>query len=233
MMGDGFQFIDIVLFAMIAAFLILRLRSVLGRHKDDGRPAPRPAPVATDDNVVRLPDRNGADRAEPVRDAAPRADVAAPEKPAGPLDPALTQIRIADPKFDLPQFLRGARAAFEMILQAYAAADRKTLKQLLSDEVFADFDAAIRERETKNESLENTLIRIVSTDAVHAEMDGNSAHIAVKIVSEQVNVTKNAAGEPVDGNANHITDVTDIWTFARDLRSRDPNWKLVGTGGPV
>ncbi len=227
-MGDGFQFIDIVLFAMIAAFLILRLRSVLGRHKDDGRPAPRPAPVAADEKVVHLPDRS-----DPMRGPAPRAESETPEAPAGPLDAALTQFRIADPTFDLPQFLRGARAAFEMILQAYAAADRKTLKQLLSDEVFANFDHAIRERESKNESLENTLIRIVSTEAVHAEMDGNSAHISVKIVSEQVNVTKNAAGEAVDGNANHITDVTDIWTFARDLRSRDPNWKLVGTGGPA
>ena len=229
-MGEGFQFIDIILFAMVAGFLILRLRSVLGRHKDDGRPAPRPAPVASDDNVVRLPGRTEADRSEAAR-AAPRLEPGVPETPAGPLDAAVTLFRIADPAFDLAQFVKCARAAFEMILQAYSAADRKTLKQLLSDEVFTQFDSVIHERETKSETLENTLIRIVSADAVHAEMEGNVAHVTVKIVSEQVNVTKNAAGEAVEGNANHISDVTDIWTFARDLRSRDPNWKLVGTGG--
>jgi predicted lipid-binding transport protein (Tim44 family) len=227
-MGEGFQFIDIILFAMIAAFLILRLRSVLGRHKDDGRPAPRPASVASDDKVVSLPDRS-----EAAHGPAPRFEPDVPAAPVGPLDAALTQFRIADPTFDLPEFLKGARAAFEMILQAYGANDRKTLKQLLSNEVFAQFDSAMREREAKGETLENTLIRIVSTDARAAEMEGNTAHITVKIVSEQVNVTKNTAGEAVEGNANHIATVTDIWTFARDLRSRDPNWKLVGTGGPA
>jgi predicted lipid-binding transport protein (Tim44 family) len=227
-MSEGFQFIDIILFAMIAAFLILRLRSVLGRHKDDGRAAPRPAPVASDDKVVSLPDRS-----EPAHGPAPRFEADVPAAPAGPLDAALTQFRIADPTFDLGQFMKGARAAFEMILQAYGANDRKTLKQLLSNEVFAQFESAMRERETKGETLENTLIRIVSTDALGAEMEGNTAHVTVKIVSEQVNVTKNTAGEAVEGNANHIANVTDIWTFARDLRSRDPNWKLVGTGGPA
>jgi predicted lipid-binding transport protein (Tim44 family) len=148
---------------------------------------------------------------------------------ATPFEAAITQMRIADPRFDVREFVGGARAAFEMVVEAFAKGDRKTLQQLLSPEVYENFESAIREREQKNHTLENTLIRVVSTDAIEAELEDRIASITVKIVSEQVNVSKNAAGEVVDGNPNHITEVTDIWTFSRDLRSRDPNWKLVAT----
>jgi predicted lipid-binding transport protein (Tim44 family) len=230
-MGDGFQFIDIILFAMVAAFLVLRLRSVLGKHKDDGRPQggppagePYARPVATgDDTVVPLPDRSAK------TDRTIRADAPISAESAAPLDAAISEIRAVDPRFDLREFLGGARSAFEMVVQAFAEGDRKTLKQLLNAEVYENFEGAIKTREARNETLENTLIRIVSTDAIEAEVEHDIASVTVKIVSEQVNLTKNAAGEIVDGNPNHITVVTDIWTFSRDLRSRDPNWKLVAT----
>lgn len=228
-MGESFQYVDIILFAMIAAFLVLRLRSVLGRHKDDGRPQGRPQEPYTppsksgDDTVIPLPDRLRRPRAETSQDDAPAA------APAGPFDTAVAEIRAHDPSFTLALFISGARTAFEMIVQAFAEGDRKTLKQLLSSDVYENFDAAMRDRETRNEKLENTLIRIVSTDATEAEVEHDIASVTVKIVSEQVNVTKNAAGEVVDGNPNHIAEVTDVWTFSRDLRSRDPNWKLVAT----
>jgi predicted lipid-binding transport protein (Tim44 family) len=237
-MGESFQYVDIILFAMIAAFLVLRLRSVLGRHKDDGRPTPRPQDRTEDriqnepfpqpsnggdETVIPLPERMRRPRAEtPLEDAAPAG-------PAGPLDKAVAEIRAHDSSFTLTLFVSGARTAFEMIVQAFAEGDRKTLKQLLSSDVYENFDSAMRGREARNEKLENTLIRIVSTDASEAEVEHDIASITVKIVSEQVNVTKSATGEVVDGNPNHIAEVTDIWTFSRDLRSRDPNWKLVAT----
>ena len=227
-MGEGFQFIDIILFAMIAAFLILRLRSVLGRHRNDGRPQrdpyEKPRTLSTDEAVVTLPDR-----AEPLRGTWRRAEAPAIDPSATPLEAAIAQIRIADPRFDLREFVAGAKAAFEMVVEAFAKVDRKTLQMLLAPEVYENFEGAIREREEKNHTLENTLIRIVTVEPVEAELDGSQASITLKIVSEQVNVTRNAAGEVVDGNANHITEVVDIWTFSRDLRSRDPNWKLVAT----
>jgi predicted lipid-binding transport protein (Tim44 family) len=228
-MGESFQYIDIILFAMIAAFLILRLRSVLGRHRNDGRPAEREtfeatrSPMPKDDTVVSLPDRSEGRRGPR------RAEPAAPEAAATPMDAAVNQMRIIDPRFDLAEFVGGARTAFEMIVEAFAKADRKTLQSLLADEVYENFEGAIAEREKNNYVLENTLIRIVSTDATDAELDGSVASVTVKIVSEQVNVTKTATGEVVEGNPNHITEVTDVWTFSRDLRSRDPNWKLVAT----
>jgi predicted lipid-binding transport protein (Tim44 family) len=229
-MGENFQYVDIILFAMIAAFLVLRLRSVLGRHKDDGRPPSRPQgdPLAqpsnaNDDTVIPLPDRMRRPRADNPFDDQPVAG------PAGPLDAGVAAMRAHDPSFDLKEFVTGARSAFEMIVQGFAEGDRKTLKMLLSAEVYENFDSAMRDRESRNETLENTLIRIVSVDPTEAEVEHGIASVTVKIVSEQVNVTKNAAGEVVDGNANHIAEVTDIWTFSRDLRSRDPNWKLVAT----
>ncbi len=229
-MGESFQYVDIILFAMIAAFLVLRLRSVLGRHKDDGRPPPRPEadPLAQptnmgDDTVIPLPERMRRPRPENPFDDQPLAE------PAGPLEAGVAAMRAHDPRFDLKEFIGGARAAFEMIVQGFAEGDRKTLKELLSTEVYDNFDGAMRDRESRNEILENTLIRIVSVDPTEAEVEHGIASITVKIVSEQVNVTKNAAGETVSGNANHIAEVSDIWTFSRDLRSRDPNWKLVAT----
>jgi predicted lipid-binding transport protein (Tim44 family) len=226
-MGESFQYIDIILFAMIAAFLILRLRSVLGRHRDDGRPPNKsyesPRSVPNEDAVVALPDRSEGRR------TGRRAEPPTPDLSATPFDAAITQMRIADPRFDLPEFVAGARTAFEMIVEAFAKGDRKTLESLLAPEVYDNFERAISERESQNHTLENTLIRVVSAEATDAELDGSVASITMKIVSEQVNVTKNASGEVVDGNPNHITEVTDIWTFARDLRSRDPNWKLVAT----
>jgi predicted lipid-binding transport protein (Tim44 family) len=233
-MGESFQYVDIILFAMIAAFLVLRLRSVLGRHKDDGRPQGRPPgesrhdPLAQpshagDETVIPLPDRMRRPRPETPFDDNASAS------PVSPIDKAVAEIRAHEPRFTVPEFLQGARTAFEMIVQAFADGDRKTLKQLLSAEVYENFDSAMRDRESRNETLENTLIRIVSTDMTEAEVEHDIASVTVKIVSEQVNITKSATGEVVDGNPNHIAEVSDIWTFSRDLRSRDPNWKLVAT----
>ena len=224
-MGEGFQFIDIILFAMIAAFLILRLRSVLGRRQDNGGPPSNPFSRESrqgpqDDNVVQLPDQS-----EPLD---PDAE---PEKrePATPLEAGFTQIRIADPTFDHEEFLVGARTAFEFIIQAFAEGDTETLENLLNDEVYQNFLSAIRSREAANETLENTLVRIRTADAIEAYMDGAVAFVTMKMVSEQVNVTRDAAGEVVHGDPGHITEITDIWTFGRDTNSRDPNWELVAT----
>jgi predicted lipid-binding transport protein (Tim44 family) len=237
-MGESFQFIDIILFAMIAAFLILRLRKVLGRHKDHGRPQNDPFPpdargqdtdargqdknapdphTPGDDNVVQLSDQNHEPQAveEPVA--------------ASPLDAGFAEIKAIDGAFDAPEFVAGARSAFEMVVEAFAKGDRDTLQALLNEEVYGNFIAAIDTREANNETLENTLIRLVSNEAIEAYVENDTGFVTVKIISEQVNVTRSADGEVVDGNANQISEITDIWTFARDLSARNPNWGLVAT----
>ena len=221
-MGDGFQFLDIVLFAMVAAFLVLRLRSVLGKRT--GHEQPRQDPISqrnqeaeTDGNVVELPNRNHT--------ADPMADL----DPDDPLTAGIADIRGADDSFDPGGFADGALGAFEMIVQGFAEGDRDNLQMLLADDVYENFEAAIDEREEAEETLESTIIGIKSAEVIEAEMDGKNAMVTVKFVSEQVNVTRDSEDRIIDGDPNQVTEITDIWTFSRDTTSRDPNWKLVET----
>lgn len=227
-MGEGFQFFDIILLAMIAGFLILRLRSVLGRRDghEGGFPDPFDKRKREDapDNVVHLPDR-ATDDASMAQDTDE-----APAEPETPLDAGITQIQLADPSFTAEGMVSGARIAFEMILGSYAEGDAKALEPLLSPEVLENFSHAIREREENEQTLDLTLVSVGGTEVVEAYMEGRSAHVTIKFVSEQISVLRDAEGEIVDGDPNQVTEVTDFWTFARDTRSRDPNWSLVATG---
>ncbi len=233
-MGEGFQFIDIILFAMIAAFLILRLRNVLGRR--DGHEGGFPDPFRdrsaedggkdpVDNNVIQLPEAKQTGEA-------PFADAPAPEEETWPnaeVGVGVTQIRVADPRFSPKEFLAGASAAFEMILNAYASGDRESLDSLLSPEVYGNFARAIDDRDEKGHVMEDTLVGIRAADIVEAYMDGEAACLTVKFVTEQVNVTRDDQGHVIDGNPNQVADVIDFWTFARDTRSPNPNWALVAT----
>lgn len=228
-MGGDIQFFDIIILAMVAGFLILRLRRVLGRRDghEGGYPDPFRTPEAKDDgkddNVIHLPENKSAEHPADDGTAGPGDDV------KDPTSAGLTQIRVADPSFDPDQFIEGAKVAFEMVLVAFCSGDRKTLRGLLSPDVFQNFDTAITERERAGETLEDTLVGIRSAVIVESGMDGRNAMITVKIVSDQISVVRDASGNVVDGNPNEVIDVTDYWTFARDTRSRDPNWTLIGT----
>ena len=229
---EGLPFLDIIIFAMIAAFLVFRLRSVLGRRTGhQSRPpdnmAHRHQDPEADGNVIELPDRSTG--------AEPEFDDDAELEPAPADDPlagGLAQIRAADRDFDPGDFEAGAKAAFEAIVHAFATGDSGTLRALLNDDVFDNFEQAIRERLDAAETLETTVVGIKSSDIVEAGMSGRNAIVTVAFVSEQVNVTRDAEGEVIDGDPAQVTDVTDIWTFARNTRSRDPNWKLIETRSP-
>lgn len=230
-MGEGFQILDIILFALVAGFLILRLRSVLGRR--DGHQtrtpdpfAPQPKPDQGDDKVVRLPDRG--ERAPDVVPP-PVGDIAAAGAKTG-LEAGLTQLRIADPKFDPVEFVSGARIAFELILTAFAAGDDEALKPLLSQEVFGNFAEAIRQRKQAGHRLETKLVALKEAELDEAYMAGRTAHVVVRFVTDQISCTYDEEGQVIDGDPSAITEVTDCWTFARDTRSPDPNWALVATG---
>lgn len=214
-----FQFIDIVFFAMVALFLVLRLRNVLGKRTGNERQrsdpftqAPSPAPTRSPDNVIALPDR------------APDA------QSADPVTQGVNQIRGVDPKFDPQGFLTGARAAFEMIIGAFAAGERMALKPLLSDDVFENFSREIDGRERDGHKLDNTVLRIRTADIVEARLDGKMANVTVKFVSDQINILRDEKGEPLPGQSTAASEVIDLWTFARNTRAADPNWMLVATG---
>lgn len=224
------QFFDIILFALIAIFLVLRLRSVLGtRNGNEGdlkdrfeRRADRNGGDEDGDNVIPLP--NGTERAEP----APSVDVMAGFE--GPVAQGIEDIREVDPRFVPTEFLEGARMAFEMILNAYAQGDLKTLKQLLSAEVYQGFAQAIEERTQNDQTLQETLVGISETEIVEAELDGRDAVVTVKFVSEQISALLNADGSVIEGDPAKVVSATDYWTFSRSTKSRNPNWALVGTG---
>jgi predicted lipid-binding transport protein (Tim44 family) len=224
-MGEGLGFLDIVLVAMVAGFIFLRLRSVLGRRTGHERQRHDPfrPKEAGDDNVVNLPEREA--RAENQRQREAEAALWADDSPVGA---GLTQIKIADTRFEPAGFVEGARVAYDMIVAAFARGDRETMKQMLVDEVFENFAAAIDEREGQQQQMETTITRIKSADIADARMNGRQAEITVKFVSDMVSVLRNQAGENV-GGAPQEREVTDIWTFARDTSARDPNWLLIAT----
>ena len=218
-MSDGFQFLDIVLFAMVAAFLVLRLRSVLGKRTGHQRPrSVTQPPPKTDD---RVPDPPAADR-----DAGAEEDAA---EASHPVSEGIARIRGVDRAFDPDEFLQGARGAFEVIVQAFAGGDAETLRELLSEDVYENFSEAIEQRNADGHTLETTIIGTRSAEIVEADMVDRDAVVTVTFVTEQVNVTRDSEGRIMDGDPSHVTEITDIWTFRRSTKSRDPNWKLVET----
>jgi len=226
--------IDIILLAMFAVVLIARLYKVLGRRTGHEQQRDPFAGVANDDGrrdkVIPLPDR--APRADESAKPALDSPAAVPVAEAGPLQPGIARIRAADPEFDPTLFVAGARQAFEMILNAFATGDVVTLRPLLNDEVFDNFSRAIKGRQQAKQTLSTTLVGINSVDLIEADLQGRNAVVTVKIVSDQINVTRDADGKVVDGDPTTVAAVTDIWTFSRNTRSRDPNWTLVATRSP-
>ena len=216
-MNNGLQFLDILIFAMVAGFLLLRLRRALGRRTGNEQPRQLLRDnKKMQDTVVEMVGPRGA--------ANGRSDEEGPSSGSG-----LTEVKIADPSFDEKVFLDGAGAAFEIILGAFAKGDKHQLRGLLDDITYQSFLKEIERREGAGERLETTLVTMIRTDITEAKMVGASAQVTVKIVSEQVKVTYNEADEVVAGDASHAATINDVWTFARDTRSKDPNWQLVET----
>ena len=146
-----------------------------------------------------------------------------------PLEAELLAIARRDAAFDPKSFVSGAKRAYEMIVVAYAQGDRKQLKTLTAREVFDDFSRAIGEREGRGEQNDTNFIGIHKADLIDAELKDSIAKVTVKFVSQMITVVRNKAGAIIEGDANLVREVTDIWTFAREVASRDPNWKLVAT----
>ena len=220
-MGD-YGFIDIVLFAMIAAFLILRLRSVLGKHRNSGEGK---------SNLVlhTLPQSHKTEKQPAEGDSKEESKIEPQnsEKDNDGVD--LVEIQGAIPGFEKGDFLAGVRAAFEIIVNSFSSGDKEKLAGLLSDEVFNNFSSAITDRERLGHVSESSLIRIIDTVLLEANISDGSVLLTVKILSEQINATKGEQGEVVDGNPDLVLEVADIWTFSKEIESPDPNWRLVAT----
>ena len=246
-MGSGFQFIDLIFFAVIAVFLVIRLRGVLGRR--DGHEGNYNDPFKNREEGARDlekdPDQDSnqdsggdpRDNVVPLHDELPQTESAKPASPpwgaapanAEPLTAGLAEIQQADPSFVPSEFISGAQIAFEMILESFAAGDTAALKPLLAAAVFADFQRAIRDREAAGETLEETLVSMKEAALVEAWLEARVAYVTVKFVSEQISAVRDENGDVVEGDPNKIVEITDFWTCSRSVRSRDPNWTLAET----
>jgi predicted lipid-binding transport protein (Tim44 family) len=234
---------DIILIGLVAVFLILRLRSVLGKRTGNERPPARdpftpPAPPTATPRVGDAPANQGNDNVVPL----PTANAPAPRPSSATSGPGgiratvmptatagVAAIRVADPSFEPIGFTAGGRAAFTAIVEAFAKGDTAALQPLLDGPTFSSFEAAIRGRVERKEKAETTLIGFEASDVAAAELQGTNASVTVRFVSEQINVLRNADGQIIDGNPNEVQKVIDLWTFRRDTKSSDPNWLLVKT----
>lgn len=207
--------IDLVLFGLVAAFLVLRLRSVLGRR--NGLEPPQPMPG------LRLMPRNGMpvleQRGEPPRPIRPLPD---PSTPAGR---GLDRIRAADRNFDAARFLAGAENAFRLILSTYAKGDRVGLRALVTDDTYRVFETSIAAREAAGETQRTELRRVAEIVITEAGVQDRRGEIGVRIVSDQISVTLDRDGKPVAG-VDAVTEIVDAWSFERDLSGNDPAWRL-------
>ncbi len=238
-MSDAFD-IYTLLFLVLAVVIFIRLRSVLGRRTGNERPPydPYTNPDAkrtgaeTSESVVALP--RGRSARAPVEASGPSAEdiearLGRHAAKDSPLGKSLTGLMRADPGFDPGHFLDGAKTAYEMIVMAFAQGDEAALNQLLGNDVLEGFQRAIRDREARGETMESNLVGIDKADIIEAEVKNRTGYVTVKFVSELISVTRDSDGEVVEGDPKKVREVTDIWTFARDITSKNPNWKLVAT----
>ena len=227
------EFLDLgTLFFLVAAVIIFfQLRNVLGRRTGSERPprdlyrdSSQSDDTLANDNVVALPGRRRKSDSEDIYAAIDKV-----AKPDTAVNKGLRAIRDADETFDPKTFLEGAKMAYEMIVMAFADGDRRTLKNLLSREVYEGFDGAISEREQRSEKVQSSFVGIDKAEIAGAGMKGGEAHITVRVISEIISATLDKSGEVIDGDPETVAEVKDVWTFARDTKARDPNWKLVAT----
>lgn len=247
---DGKIDIFTLIFLVLAVVIIFKLRSVLGQrnNEDDARQErykeqARAAAAEMRDKVVAMPrrDRQGQDaQPETGGAAAAAAAVASAEEKIRKsaigndvLADGLLAIHREDRSFDPEHFMVGAKQAYEMIVTSFAEGNKKVLRGLLSKEVFDGFAAAIGEREARGEQIDQSFVAINKAELMEAELKKGVAQITVRFVSELISATRDKAGTVLSGDPKKIREVVDVWTFAREATSRDPNWKLVATQAPA
>lgn len=233
-----------LLILAIAIVIFWRLGSLLGRRTGNERPPfdPYSSRDALEKSAAngKIADASRAQRAD-KRGAAP---VKSPSSESSPvwegyaarnsaLARGLERLAAADAQFEPSSFIEGAKAAYEIIIQAFARGDKQALKPLLSAEVMEGFSQDIDRRDEAGEKLESSLVGILKTAFVKADVVGRKAVITLRFVSELISARRNKSGEVIDGDDKKIREITDVWTFERDVASSDPNWTLIATESPA
>lgn len=237
-MQNSFDLMTII-FALLAAFVVWKLRSILGTRTGEEKPPrnpfvndapapPRPRPGAPEAKVIPLPGAANAPPSPPPANPVERWKPFA--EPGSKVAAGLDAIAAADPSFAVQPFLDGAKSAYEMIVVSFADGDRPVLQNLLAKDVYDSFAAALTEREKRGEKVETTFVAIDNAAITGAGMRGRFAEITLRFSAQMINATRDSTGAVIDGSADKVVEVNDTWSFARDVSSRDPNWRLVSTG---
>lgn len=218
-MNDGFAFFDIIIFAMLAGYLVFQLRRALGRRSDNQEPKSKPGPEhhakhSEADNVVAINTSKSHNQEH--------------EETLG----GLTELREKDPSFSDTEFIKGSKEAFSWIVQAFSKGETSKLEPLLSKPLFNGFKQAIEQREADQLSLETNIVSIKSAQIHNVTLKQDQVNITVEYVTDQIKSTRNTNDEVVDGDPDTIETVTDLWTFNRNMKSNNPNWTLVKTETP-
>ncbi|MBB45691.1 MAG: translocase [Rhodospirillaceae bacterium] len=216
-MNDGFAFFDIIIFAMLAVYLVFQLRRVLGRKTGMEKPpanefSEEKEPSTQHENIIPLHDRN---QEQAVSES------------------GITRLRQLDTNFNEKEFISGSRSAFSWIVSAFAAGDSTKLEPLLGPKLFKNFEQAIQERVAAGEKLETNIVSIKSAQIDEVSVEGNTATVTVEFVSDQIKVVRDSEQNMIDGDPDTIESLTDLWTFSRDVTSPNPNWILTRTETPT
>lgn len=212
--------LQIIFFAVVTLIIAYRLYTELGNksgNEDKSSQDWQPHPVEPEEEAPQPQPR-------PQRQPAPESFELSDDLQSG-----LERLQRKDPSFDLGSFSEGAKAAFEMVLNAFSQGDRETLQNLLAKEVYQNFEQAISERKDKGQTLETSLVGFKSVSPTNIEVENSTAYVTLRIVSEQGFVLRDESGGIVETSGAQIDEVIDIWTLARDLNSKDPNWTLIAT----
>ena len=229
--------ISTIVFAIVAIFVVFKLRSVLGTRGGAQRPHVDPTPPRAQNDFQNAPAGGNVVPLGIAGRAGGRPDAAAGAaerwkgfaEPGSAVAAGFDAIAAADRGFAPDRFLSGARAAYEMVVTAFAAGDMSTLRRLLAPDVLANFDHAIRARLAAEQTMTTTLVSIDSADFVEARLTGSVAAVAVRFAAKLASATRDKSGAVVEGSASDVAEHLDIWTFTRDVGSRDPNWLLAAT----
>lgn len=223
---------DLIIYAVVAAALIFWLKTILGTKNGEERERPNPFAPKNDNgtpqegNVIDLP--RPANTGAPIRvtktTLTSRVKIETPDAENG-----LRAIAAVDSSFNLDRFMEGAEYAFELIVTSFAKGDRDTLKNLLTPNVYNDFDRAITDRTVRGETVDTKIEAVRGMDIISATVKGNIGFVSIRFTAQETCIIRNAAGAVVAGDADKTTTMIDIWTFGRDLNSASPVWYLYET----
>lgn len=222
---DTFQFADIIILALIAGFIALRLRNTLGKdigHRPDVNQLRQQISKDMEERVIPLPGMRA-----PVEEKEVVREDKAFDALSAQMKDKIAEIRKYDAAFNLSEFMEGAKGAFEWVFKAFNEGDKSTLKQLLSPELYQEFEEAMVDRLSSGARADGTLVAITRAELSDARVKGQAAQLTVKFESDQVHVVRNDKDEVISGNASEIARVEDEWVFERSLKSRDPNWTII------